>query len=274
MTGAPALEAAGISAGYDDNMVLRDLQLTVAAGEMTALIGPNGSGKSTLLRTLAGLLSPQHGTVRCQGEPLEGMPGSRRARTMAFVPQQVHFAFPFTVREAVMMGRTPYQGWMGWAGHEDERVVEQCLRVMRVEQLSDRSVEALSGGELQRVVLAQALAQRTALLLLDEPTAHLDLGFCAEIMNLLAALNREHGVTVLVSLHDLNLAALYCRRIILLAEGRIQADGPGDEILREEVLSRVYGPHVEVTKHAIDGRPQIGLRTSKITVGVGENPIE
>jgi iron complex transport system ATP-binding protein len=225
---------------------LDGVTVALASGTIVALLGPNGSGKSTLLRTLSGGVRPTRGRVIYQGSDLHRLPPRERARRLAFVPQQVRVDFPFTVREVVMMGRAPYQGQLGLERGRDAEIVEEAMERMRVHHLEGRRMCELSGGEAQRVMLAQALAQEPEILLLDEPTSHLDINFQAEIMDLLAALNAERGLTVLASLHDLNLASLYCHSVVLLRGGRLHGEGPPLDVLTESAVREVYGARVHV----------------------------
>ena len=240
---------------------LFDVSLTLKQGEIAALLGPNGCGKSTLLRTMGGLLAPQRGTVSIARRDVHALAPRQRALRIAFVPQRVTVDFPFTVGEVVMMGRAPHQGALGIEQQGDMQVVRSCMRAMRVEHLEARRMNEISGGEAQRVILAQALAQETPLLLLDEPTSHLDIKFQVEIMEILTDLNRQRRLTVLVSLHDLNLAAAYCSRMFLMSQGAIVAEGSSKEVLTEHVLTEVYGTRVRVAPHPDQDHPLVTLVT-------------
>lgn len=238
---------------------LDGVSIAVPRGEIVALLGPNGSGKSTLLRTLSGTVRPSSGRVFLEEKDVHAIPVRERARRIAFVPQQVRVDFPFTVREVVMMGRAPYQGRLGLEHGRDETVVDEAMRRMRVHDLAARRMNQLSGGEAQRVMLAQALAQEADVLLLDEPTSHLDINFQAEIMDLLAALNAERHLTVLLSLHDLNLAMLYCHRVFLLRAGRLHAEGAPAQVITDTAVHEVYGAHVRVDRHPHGGMPLVTI---------------
>lgn len=260
--GGPALAASNVSYAYGRGgciAAISDVTLQVAAGEMVALLGPNGSGKSTLLRNLSGVLRPRKGHVQVFGVELDRLTPRERALRIGFVPQQVHIRFPFTVREVVMMGRSPHQGAMGIEGPDDVDIVTRSMELVRVTHLAGRTVEQLSGGEAQRVAIAQALAQESDILLLDEPTSHLDINFQAEIMDLLLHLNRTRGLTVLISLHDLNLASVYCQRVFLLRGGRLLAEGPPARVLTEERIRDTYGADVRVAPHPFSDAPMIVL---------------
>lgn len=266
--GAPALAASNLVFAYGRGgsiAAISDISLEIRAGEMVGLLGPNGSGKSTLLRNLSGVLRPSRGQVQVFGGDLDRLTSRERARRIAFVPQQVHIRFPFTVREVVMMGRSPHQGAMGLERADDLDIVARSMELVRVTHLADRSVEQLSGGEAQRVALAQALAQGSDILLLDEPTSHLDINFQAEIMDLLLHLNRSRGLTVLVSLHDLNLASVYCQRVFLLSGGHLKAEGKPAEVLTEDTVRRIYGAEVRIGPHPFADAPLVMLVPRRIT---------
>lgn len=260
---APVLEARGVSFSYRQRAgaaALEQLTLRVDRGEMVALLGPNGSGKSTLLRVLSGVARPSSGQALLQDVDCAALPAAERARRLAFVPQRVQVELPFTAREVVMMGRAPHQGRLGIERARDAEVVLDAMRAMRVERLGDRRLGELSGGEAQRVMLAQALAQEPEVLLLDEPTSHLDIGFQVEIMELLFALHRDRTLTVLVSMHDLNLAGLFFRRLVVMRAGRVMADGAPAEVLTAELLREVYGADIHVGHHPDVEAPLLAVR--------------
>lgn len=231
---------------YGSHSALGGVDLELPAGAMVALVGPNGAGKSSLLRAVAGLVEPVEGGVTLEGRPLASIPRKELARLLALVPQTTVYAFPFTVEEVVQMGRFPYQSGLGLDEEKHREVVEECLAATGTAALRGRRIHELSGGEQQRVRLAQALAQRSRYLLLDEPTAHLDLAFQIEVLRLLQRLNAEQGLTVVVSLHDLNLAAGFCSRIVMLGQGRLVAHGPPAEVFTAERIETVFGVPVEV----------------------------
>lgn len=243
------------------------LTLAIAPGEVVGLIGPNGSGKSTLLKLLAGLLGPQEGHVQLDGQPLEHYGVHALARRVAVVPQSIQFVFPFTVREIVGMGRMPHRagrsGWFGGLSVEspsDRETVHTALAEMELESIAERSVLELSGGERQKVLLARALAQQPAILLLDEPTASLDLHHQSAVYRRVRALNRERGVTVVLVSHDLNPAALFARRLILLDRGRIRRVGSPDDVLTQAELDALYARAVIVDRHPSADAPRVTLR--------------
>src|SRR5713226_3270047 len=241
----PLLDMQGITFGYNRQPLLYDVHFQVGAGEMVGLLGPNGSGKTTLLRLISGVLRPQQGTVVLDGRDARAWGRREMARRVAVVPQEMHVPFAFSVEELVSLGRTPYQRLLGSSTKEDQRIVHNAMQAADIEQLAGRIFNELSGGERQRVTIAMALAQRPALLLLDEPTSHLDIKYQIELLELVQRLNRETGVTVVAAMHDLNLAARYFPRLVLFQRG-IVADATPAEVLEPHLLRRVYGINVQV----------------------------
>jgi len=249
----PRLEASGVGFAYRGGRpVLRDVSLAVAPGEVVGLLGPNGSGKSTLLRILSGVLHGYRGSVRVDGEELPRIPRRRLARTIAAVPQEATIAFPWTALEIVLMGRHPHLEGLAFESAEDVELARQALRRCNAEELAARSVLELSAGERQRVVFARALAQQPRALLLDEATSFLDVGHQVELFDVVRAL-AEDGVAVLAALHDLNLAAEYCDRIVLLRQGAVEASGPTAEVFTYANLTRVYETEVYVDRNDLTG---------------------
>lgn len=240
------LQIRALRAGYGDRLVLHGVDLDVPAGQLTALLGPNGAGKSTLLRAVSGVIAPRRGQVIWAGQDVAALSTRARARLLAVVPQRLTLPGGFTVWQAVMMGRTPYLNFLGQPGPHDRQAVQSALEQVGAADLADRPVEALSGGEQQRVLLARALAQETPLLLLDEPTTHLDLYHQMHLLTLLQGIRAERGLTVLLVLHDLNLAARFADRIALLQHGRVLAAGEPTAVLTAERLSALYGWPLEV----------------------------
>ena len=238
------LSLAGVHVALEARPVLAGLDLELAAGELLLLAGRNGAGKTTLLRTAAGLVRPGAGRVELDGRPLTDFSRRELARQIAYVPQESGVPFPFTAGQLVLLGRTPHLGLLAFASRADDPAAEAALRRLGLEALADRSVLELSGGERQLVQLARALAQDAEVLLLDEPTAHLDLGHRALVLGVLRALARE-GRAVLVVSHDLS-AAGYANRVALLAEGRILAAGAPSEVLRPDRLRAAFGVEVQV----------------------------
>jgi len=242
---AEVLRLDGVHAGYGRRQVLFGVDLEVRAGEVVGVIGPNGAGKSTLVSVVSRLLPLSAGDVRVEGRPLERYGRRALAQRLAVVPQAARLPDGFLVIEVVRMGRTPFVGLWRGAGPEDEAEVERAMRQTGVWGLAERPVERLSGGERQRVVLARALAQRPRVLLLDEPTSHLDLRYQAELLRAARAAAAE-GVGVLLVLHDLNLAARVCDRLVLITDGRVVASGPVSEVLAQGRLERAYRTDVDV----------------------------
>jgi len=235
----------GVVAGYGRRTVLHGVDMNLAAGEVVGLIGPNGAGKSTLIGVASRVVPMTAGGAWVEGRALAGYGRRELARRLAVVPQAAPVPEGFLVVEVVRMGRTPHvDPWRG-PGPRDEDEVERAMRATGVWQLAERPVEQLSGGEWQRVVLARALAQRPAVLLLDEPTSHLDLRYQAEVLTMARAAAAD-GVGVLLVAHDLNLAARACDRVMLLTDGRVVAEGPAARVLSPERLGRAYATAVDV----------------------------
>jgi len=225
------------------------VSLTVEKGSFTGLLGPNGCGKTTLLKLLSGVLRAQQGRITLDGEPLNAIPRRRLARRIAVVPQETHPAFDYTAIEMVLMGRHPHLGPFTMEGPADLTIAQEALAATGTAALATRPYMTLSGGEKQRVIIASALAQSADLLLLDEPTASLDLGYQLQIAALLRQLNRERGVTLVLATHDLNLAASLCDRLVLLRDGRMLAHGPTDTVLTVPTVRELYGVDADVTFH-------------------------
>jgi len=251
----PAIEAVGVAFSYGTRPVLVDVSLAVAPGELVGVIGPNGGGKTTLVRLLSGVLRPDSGSVRLGGRPLEAQRRRDVARCLAVVPQDPVLEFPFTALEVVLMGRAPHLPTLGFPGARDLAIARAAMARLDVSGLEDRPLDRLSGGERQRVLLARALAQEPGVLLLDEPTTHLDLRHQASIHDVVQELARGHGVAVVSVLHDLNLAALYCDRLVLLAGGRVCRQGTPDEVLAADALRGAYGTEVHVGVNPLTGGP-------------------
>ena len=234
-------------------LVVNGASLTIAQGDLIGILGPNGSGKTTLLKMLSGTLTPTAGTITFDRRPLSGWTRRELARRIALVPQETHAPFDFTVLDIVLMGRFPHLGAFALEGPADLEIARQALASTGTSAFEDRPFATLSGGEKQRVVIASALAQSPELLLLDEPTASLDLGHQLDVQLLLHNLNSERGVTMVLSTHDLNLAAALCRHLILLRDGRVVAQGPTDEVLTPATVRALYGVDADVHRHAAAG---------------------
>jgi iron complex transport system ATP-binding protein len=236
---------AHVTAAYRAETVLHDLSLQVARGEMVALVGPNGAGKSSLLRVITGLL-PAQGTVQVAGTDIARLCPRARARLLAVVPQEIARDIPYTAHDFVLLGRTASLPRFGGPSSKDFEAVREAMTLTETWSLRQRPLPEMSGGERQRLALAMALAGQPEIILLDEPTSHLDLRHRAEMMRLLTRLNREQRATILMVVHDLTLASQFFSRLVLLSEGRKLADGTPDEVLRPDTLEAAYACHVSI----------------------------
>jgi iron complex transport system ATP-binding protein len=249
------IEMKALSCGYGKREVLKGIDLQLEAGELVGILGPNGSGKSTLILALSGVLSYRSGNIKVDGEEIARTTARWRARQMASVPQKSEFTFPFKCLSVVLMGRYPYLSrWGGYAEGDMNKALDAMEQTDTI-QFAQRMVTEVSGGEAQRVIIARALAQETGILLLDEATSNLDVAKKIQIFDLLKRKNAQ-GTTLLCAMHDLNLAALYCKRLIFLKDGRIVLDGPTDETFTDKNLSKIYETDVRVSKHPVTGSPQ------------------
>jgi len=251
----PQLQAQSVTVGYGAAPVVRDLTLEVPDGRVTTIVGPNGCGKSTLLRTMARLLKPSQGTVLLDGEPLTAISTREIARRMALLPQSPVAPDGLLVRDLVGRGRHPHQRWFSQWSQADEAIVEAALAMTDTSDLRDRPLDQLSGGQRQRVWIAMTLAQDTGLLLLDEPTTFLDLAHQVEVLDLVTRLNRERGRTVVMVLHDLNLAARYSDVILVMRGGAVVAHGHPVEVLTPGLLEDVFGLDASVLPDPRTGLP-------------------
>lgn len=248
-----------VSCSYGSHNVLDGITFTVERGAFAGILGPNGSGKTTLLRCLSRVLKPRRGTVLLEDRDLYRESPRRVALKMAVVPQENATVFSFTVGEVVLMGRTPHLKMFQREGEADLAAAARAMELTGISHLADRPVTALSGGEYQRVVIARALAQEPEVILLDEPTSHLDINHQLELLELLKVLSRREKLTVVCVFHDLNLAAQYCDRLILMKEGRIFALGRPEEVLTPQNIRSVFGASVAVRRHPLSGRPLIAV---------------
>ena len=250
----PLLRASNLSFSYEASRTpardaVRDVSLVVPQRSFTGLLGPNGCGKTTLLKLLAGVLQPDSGTVALRGRPLTALPRRTVAREIATVPQETHPAFDYTSLEMVLMGRHPHLGAFALEGPSDIAIAHRSLAATGIEHLADRPYMTLSGGEKQRVVIATALAQAGEVLLLDEPTASLDLGYQLEVASLLRRLNQDRGITMVLATHDLNLASSVCDSLVLMREGRVLTHGPTRDVLTPSAVRRLYDVDADVVFH-------------------------
>jgi len=233
---------------YNGREILHNVSFDVNNGEVLALIGPNGAGKSTLIRAVSGVIESR-GEIQTDGKNFHTMHPMQRARYVAVVPQAISLPPAFSVWETVLMGRTPYLGFLGNASTHDEELARQALTRVNALIFSERRVGELSGGEQQRILLARALCQSTPILLLDEPTSHLDLQYQVSLLELIRELAKENNLAVLVAMHDLNLAARYADRVALMVAGNIKAIGTPKEVLQPELIADAYCLPVQVVKH-------------------------
>jgi iron complex transport system ATP-binding protein len=255
--GRATLEAQQVTFSFNGTPVLDRVDLCLDPGRMVGVIGPNGAGKSTLVRLLSRLLVPAGGSVRLNGHGLAHWRPADLARVLAVVPQDPELPAAFTAWEMVLMGRTPYLGWMGRESERDRDIVRQAMEETGIWHLAHRLISQLSGGERQRVIVARALAQQPRVLLLDEPTAHLDINHQVETLSLIARLVRQRDLAALAIFHDLNLAAQYCDELVLLNSGQVEARGMPAQVLTPALLKRVYGIEVVVMPHPQNGLPTV-----------------
>jgi len=255
------VEVQGVAFRYRTGRGVEDVSFRASPGELLGIVGPNSAGKSTLLRLLSKVVAPQQGRILVGGQDVAALSRMALARRVAVVPQEFHVAFPFRVAEVVLMGRYPHAAGSAWGathgGTRDRDVAQAAMEATGAAHLANRRMDELSGGERQLVSLARALAQEAPILLLDEPTAHLDLRHQGIVLALLLAHHREgRGTTILVS-HDLNLAAEHCDRLLLLARGRVRAIGRPEEVITPQHLEPAYGCPVTVERHPLSGRPRV-----------------
>jgi iron complex transport system ATP-binding protein len=251
------LKISNLSSGYQANEVIKGVSFTVHQGEFIGVIGPNGSGKTTLFRTITKIIGGYAGGLLYKDKEIRDWPVKTLAKEIAVVPQFLMMAFPLKVYDFVSLGRAPYLGRFEMISERDEEIVKGAMGITGCSGLMERMVTELSGGELQRVFLAQALAQEPKLLLLDEPTSHLDIGHQVEILHLLKQLNKKKGLTIVIIMHDLNTAGEYCNRLVLLDEGRIYKAGSPVEVLTYQNIEAVYKTVVVVKENPISGRPYV-----------------
>jgi iron complex transport system ATP-binding protein len=249
--GGSLLEANQIDFSYNGHLTLEKVDIQLKPGECVALLGPNGSGKTTLLKTLCGIFTPRAGSIKWNGENLAAMHRREIARNIAMVPQELSVPFAFTVREMVTLGRTPYVRPLFGETIRDHHAVDRALEMTETSAFANRLVSELSGGEQQRVVIAMALAQEPQVLLLDEPTVHLDINHQIQVLELVRKLNRECGLTVLATMHDMNLSSLYFDRLILLRGGKIITQGKPRDVLSQEQVRSVFDTEVIVQSHPV-----------------------
>jgi iron complex transport system ATP-binding protein len=251
-----------ITLGYNSSPVLKGISFTASRGRILGIIGPNGSGKSTLVRAISRIIQPKTGSIIINGLDLKKMKAKEVARMVAVVPQNADFPKMITAFELVLMGRTPHLKLLQNEGASDFAVVQKAMEATRTSSFAGRQIGKLSGGERQKVTIARALAQEPEVLLLDEPTAYLDIKHQGEILNLAKQLCTEKNLTVIITLHDLNLAAQYCDRLIMLSSGRIYTEGVPTEVLTEKNIREVYGTSVHTFPHPVNQIPTVLIAAS------------
>lgn len=252
----PAIAIDGLSFAYKNRPVLQGVSLSVARGEMIGILGPNGSGKTTLIKILSALLTGK-GEVRLSGRDIRTYGRRELSRLFAVVPQESQVIFPYTAAEIVLMGRASHHNPFALEGARDLEVARKNMEMTETASLANRYLHELSGGEKQRVLIARALAQESDILLMDEPAAFLDLKHQVQILQLMRRLNRERGLTIVAALHDVNLAALFFPRLVMLCDGKIYRDGTPGEVLTRETIYDVYGVRVRIVKDTFGESPRL-----------------
>lgn len=267
----PELNLANITLGYGEKTIIRDLSLTIPAGKVTAIIGPNGCGKSTLLRGISRLLKPTNGTITLNGKDIHAFRGKEFARTVGLLPQSPVAPDGITVADLVSRGRFPYQGLFQRRTAEDDDAVAWALQATNTLDLAERTVTELSGGQRQRVWIAMALAQQTDILLLDEPTTYLDLAHQVDLLDLLCELNETRGTTMVMVLHELNLAARAAHHLIAVKDGALACQGTAEEVMTSENLRTVFGLNAHVATPEHFGSPVV-IPHARVATGGFNNP--
>ena len=250
-----AIHIENLNVGYDRKPVLRGVRVRVAQGEMVGIIGPNGSGKSTLLKAIGRLLKPNSGAIYLSGRDLSELPAGEMAKRMSSLPQAPPTPDELSVRELIGYGRYPHVSWLKRFGDADRQIIENAIGICSLEPLAERKLSTLSGGERQKAWIAMAMAQQPKAMLLDEPVTFLDINHQLEVMDLVSDLNRRQKITVIAVLHDLNLAARYCPRLIAIKSGRIYSDGGAGEVIQPDVLREVFGIGARIGQDPLTRRP-------------------
>jgi iron complex transport system ATP-binding protein len=262
----PSINVNNLSHSFGETLVLKNISFQVPQRDFFIIIGPNGSGKTTLMKVLSGILKPQNGVLKILNHPIDQYHRKDLARTIAFVPQMTFADFPFTVTEIVLMGRSPYLGILGLEQENDLEVANQAIAFTGLEHLAHRKLDQLSGGEQQRVYIARAICQEPDIILLDEPTASLDLAYQVRIMDLMEKLKTEKGITVVMVSHDVNLAAMYADHLMLLHEGQVVCQGLPDEVLTYKTLEETYGCTLLVDESPLGNFPRVTLVPRKYSI--------
>jgi len=258
-----AITAENLSHSFGEDLVLRNVSFSIPKKDFFIIIGPNGSGKTTLLKVMSGILKPKNGQVKILNRPIDQYHRKALARTIAFVPQKAPTDFPFSVAEVVLMGRSPYLGMLGLEEENDLKIAKEAIAFTAMENLAHRKLDQLSGGEQQRTFIARAICQEPDIILLDEPTASLDLAYQAKIMDLMEKLKNEKGITVVMVSHDVNLAAMYADHLLLLHKGQVLCQGLPDEVLTYKTLEAAYGCTLLVDESPLGRSPRVTLVPQK-----------
>ncbi|RKD21104.1 ABC transporter ATP-binding protein [Ammoniphilus oxalaticus] len=261
------IQAENVSMAYGDQQVLDQISFSARQGECLGIIGPNGSGKSTLLKLLSGVQAQTTGRITLNGKPVEHYTRKQLAKLLSVLQQEALSPVGFTVREVVQMGRYPFQNWLGQEREDCESLIDSILQKMGLTELSDRHLEQLSGGERQRVALGKTMAQQPKLLMLDEPTTYLDIGHQIHLMDRIREWQQQEQMTVIAVLHDLNLAAMYCDRLLLLHKGQVIKIATPEQVIRAPLIEQVYGTIPVVIDHPVYHVPQIILQGN----GIGQD---
>ena len=252
-TTAALIETQNLTFAYAEEPVLRDISINFQAGEFIGVIGPNGSGKSTLLKLIGGILPAPAGSVFLKDRELSRYKKKELAVAIAWIPQDKQMAFPFKVIDIVLMGRHPYLSPLSFEGEDDYRIAQEAMNQTQVLEFAERSFNEISGGEKQRVMIASAITQKPEVMLLDEPTSALDIKYQMEILNILKRLNEEENKSLMLAMHDLHLASKFCKRLVLLKQGRVFCEGSPAEVLKKEILEEVYEVKVKIFNDDEDG---------------------
>jgi iron complex transport system ATP-binding protein len=261
-----AIAAKNLSHSFGENLILRNVSFQVPKRDFFIIIGPNGSGKTTLMKIIAGILTPQNGELKILNRSINQYHRKALARTISFVPQMLFVDFPFTVTEIVLMGRSPYLGILGLEEEKDVEIANQAIAFTGLENLAHRKLDQLSGGEQQRVFIAKAICQEPDIILLDEPTASLDLAYQVRIMDLMEQLKTEKGITVVMISHDVNLAAMYADHLLLLHKGQVLCQGLPDEVITYQTLEAAYGCTLLVDESPLGKNPRVTLVPGKYSI--------
>jgi iron complex transport system ATP-binding protein len=257
------LRLQNVTLGYGKKITLSDINLEAKPGEIVGIIGPNGSGKTTLIRGMTRLIAPLSGHIHINGYNIQNMKANELARFVAVVPQNTELPRLFTAFEVVLMGRTPHLGLLRYEGEKDIAIVRKAMEATETLTLARRKVGELSGGELQRLIIARALAQEPGIMLFDEPTAHLDINYQVEILDLIYRLCLEQNLIILLALHDLNLAVQYCNRLIILHNGKIHSQGDPRDVINSRTIKEVFGANVYIHPHPINNLPSTFILSDK-----------